>query len=332
MHVLVTGAAGFIGPFLVRELVEQGHTVRGVDRAPMDDLPLGTSVVGDLADPAVARKAVRGDIDRIYHLAAARGDWGISEEEYYHDNVEATRVLLEAGKKEGVRDWVFYSTVSTMGPSDVPLDEGAELQPAVPYGRSKAKAEQLFRDVAAKHPSCRILMIRPSAVYGPENPPDTNISRLIESISAGRFAMVGDGGALKTTSYIENLIAATTFLTDQLSEGLQTFIYVDEPVLSTKTLVQKIYRLLGKQPPSWRIPLSLAKPIASLADLGAQVTGIDFPITASRIEKFCTSTYFDGSAIRELGFQQPVSNEEALRRTVEWHLHHEDGASLLNDA
>lgn len=332
MHVVVTGAAGFIGPFLVRELVEHGHTVRGVDRAPMDDLPLETSVVGDLADPAVAREAVCGGVDRIYHLAAARGDWGISEEEYYHDNVEATRALLEAGEEAGVRDWVFYSTVSTMGPSDVPLDEGAELQPAVPYGRSKAEAEQLFHAFADDHPSCRILMVRPSAVYGPENPPDTNIYRLIESISAGRFAMVGDGSARKTTSYIENLIAATTFLTDRLSEGLEVFIYVDEPVLSTKTLVQEIYRLLGKRPPSWHIPLSVAKPIASLADLGAQVTGIDFPITASRIEKFCTSTYFDGSAIRELGFQQPVSNKEALRRTVDWHLRHENGAPPPNDA
>jgi len=323
MHVLVTGAAGFIGPFLIRELVERGHTVRGVDREPMGRLPLETAVVGDLADPEVAREAVRGDIDRVYHLAAARGDWGISEEEYYHDNVETTRSLIEAGRDEEIHDWIFYSTVSTMGPSDVPLDEEAELQPQIPYGRSKAEAERLFQALARECPSCRILVVRPSAVYGPENPPDTNIYRLIEAISAGRFVMVGKGRTRKTTSYIENLIAATTFLTDRLSEGLQTYIYVDDPVFSTSTLVQKIYRLLEKRPPSWRIPLSVAKPMASLADLGAKLTGIDFPITAARIEKFCTSTYFDGSAIRELGFEQPVSNGEALRRTVNWHLRHE---------
>lgn len=324
MHILVTGAAGFIGPFLIQELVDQGHTVRGVDRVPMDHLPLETSVVGDLAEPAVAREAVRGDVERVYHLAAARGDWGISEEEYYHDNVRATRSLIEAGREAGIQDWIFYSTVSVMGPSDEPLDEGAELRPTIPYGRSKAEAEHLFRELSEECPSCQILVLRPSAVYGPGNPPDTNIYRLVEAISAGRFVMVGEGSTLKTTSYIENLIAATRFLTDRLSEGLQTYIYVDDPVFSTGTLVQEIYRLLEMRPPSWQIPLSVAKPIAALSDLGAKLTGIDFPITAARIEKFCTSTYFDGSAIRELGFRQPVSNEEALRRTVDWHLRREE--------
>lgn len=63
----------------------------------------------------------------------------------------------------------------------------------------------------------------------------------------------------------------------------------------------------------------MATPVAALADFAAELTGIDVPITAARIEKFCTPTSFDGSAIRELGFEQPVSNEEALRRTVAWH-------------
>jgi nucleoside-diphosphate-sugar epimerase len=58
------------------------------------------------------------------------------------------------------------------------------------------------------------------------------------------------------------------------------------------------------------------------------VTGNDFPITAARIEKFNRSTNFDASAIRELGFEQPVSNEEALRTTVEWHLQHEYGGAV----
>lgn len=331
MHVLVTGAAGFIGPFLVRELVERGHTVRGADRVPMDDLPLDTSVIGNLCDPTVARRAVAG-VDRILHLAAARADWGLSEEEYYHDNLDATRTLIEAGNKEGVKDWVFYSTVSVMGPSREPLSEDAGYDPIEPYGASKADAERLFRQLAEDNSDAHVLVVRPSAVYGPENPPDTNIYRLIDAIHSRRFAMVGAGQALKSTSYIENLLAATFFLMERMDRGLQTYIYVDEPVLTTETLVTRISKFLGRRPPSWHIPLSVASSIAMVSDVAADLTGIDFPITAARIEKFNRSTNFDASKIREEGFEQPVSNEEALRKTVAWHLRHEYDVSLPKDA
>jgi hypothetical protein len=67
--------------------------------------------------------------------------------------------------------------------------------------------------------------------------------------------------------------------------------------------------------------------LAKISDWTANLTGIDFPITAARIEKFNRSTNFAADKIREEGFDQPVSNKEALQRTVEWHLHHEYGES-----
>jgi len=327
MTSLLTGSSGYIGSRLVPELSRQEHAVHGVDRVDSDIGGLDRFMCGDLCDPQVARKVVDG-VDQILHLAAAKGDWGISEKEYYRDNVEATRVLIEAGKKAGVKDWVFYSTVSVMGPSHEAIGEQAEFDPINPYGASKADAEKLFHQLAAEDPEARVLIIRPSVVYGPGNPDSTNIYRLIDAIYNNRFAMVGPGEAIKSTSYIDNLLAATLFLMNRMERGVQTYIYVDEPALSTGELVKRIYRLLDKEPPSWHIPLSVASPIATMSDFAASVTGIDFPITAARIEKFNRSTNFDASAIRELGFEQPVSNEEALRATVEWHLQHEYGSAV----
>jgi nucleoside-diphosphate-sugar epimerase len=76
----------------------------------------------------------------------------------------------------------------------------------------------------------------------------------------------------------------------------------------------------------------VASSIAAVSDVAADLTGTDFPITAARIEKFNRSTNFDASKIREEGFEQPVSNGEALRKTVEWHLHHEYGEPLPAEA
>lgn len=324
MRILVTGSAGYIGSHLVPRLKDLGHEVVGVDRVARPGA-VDRFVHGDLMDANVRERALEG-VECVFHLAAAKGDWGIAEEEYFRDNYEVTKRLIAAAKERGIYRWIFYSTVSAMGPSTVPLDESAPLKPVIPYGRSKAEAEALLEEWAAEEDQLSVLTIRPSVVYGPGHPASTNIYRLIEAIRSGKFVMVGPGEAVKTTSYLENLIAATCFLfTRRESKGVETFIYVDQPVLSTGELVERIYNLLGKRKPSWHLPLSLAKPCAYVADATAAVTGIDLPITAARIEKFNTSTNFDGSAIRDAGFQQPVSNEEALRTTVEWHLRHEGG-------
>jgi nucleoside-diphosphate-sugar epimerase len=279
-------------------------------------------MTGDLLDPSTLAHTPL-EVDCICHLAAAKGDWGISEDEYYRDNLGATRAIIEAGKQAGVKDWVFYSTVSTLGPHHEPVAEEAGFDPINPYGASKAEAEKLFHQLAEDDPEARVLIIRPSIVYGPGNPPSTNIYRLIDAIYNRRFAMVGSGEAIKSTSYIKNLLDATLFLMDRMDRGVQTYIYVDEPVLTTETLVTRIYKILGKTPPSLYIPLSLAGTIAKVSDVAAEFINIDFPITAARIEKFNRSTNFDASKIRREGFKQPVSNEEALRRTVDWHLHNE---------
>ncbi len=209
-----------------------------------------------------------------------------------------------------------------MGPGDKPRSEEASLEPNGAYGTSKMKAERLFREYAEEVPEMSCVIIRPSIIFGPGHFSYTNVHRLIEAIRGNRFLMVGEGQAIKTTSYIENVIAATLYLWKRRKKGVQTYIYVDEPVRTTEELVADIYRLLGKRRPGVRIPLGLAKSIAWVADLAAEWTGINFPITAARIEKFNTSTNYDASAIREEGFEQPVGIEEALRETVNWHLEH----------
>ncbi len=329
--LLVTGASGYIASHLVPPLQEQGYTLVGVDRDSEVPSNLDRFVKGDLIDIRVCERALR-DVDAVLHLAAAKGDWGISEEEYYRDNLEATRVLIEAAADADIQRWIFYSTVSTHGPHHEPVDETSPFAPINPYGASKAEAEKLFLDLGDRNPDTQVLIIRPSVVYGPENPPSTNIYRLIDAIYNHRFAMVGPGEAIKSTSYIENLVEATLFLMDRMERGVQTYIYVDKPALTTGTLVSRIYRLLGRTPPGWHVPLSVASPIATVSDWAADITGIDFPITAARIEKFNRSTNFDASKIRDAGFEQPVSNEEALWKTVKWHLHHEYGESLPDDA
>jgi nucleoside-diphosphate-sugar epimerase len=319
MRYLVTGSSGYIGSRLVEELASRGHMVVGVDRVRPVSQTADEFVHLDLVAGEIP-SAVFRQVDGVFHLAAAKDDWGLTPDDYYRDNLEATRRLIEAGRQAGVGDWIFFSTVGVMGPSEYARDETSSPRPQHSYGASKLEAERLFEKLAEQEPAARILILRPSAVYGPGHPPTTNVYRLIEAIRRDRFVMVGNGSNRKTLSYLDNLMEATLFLIHRLAAGAEAYICVDEPVPSTIELVRHIHARMGKQPPRWRVPLSVAKSTARFFDIVGWITGRDLPITSPRVQKFCTSTVFDAEKVRALGFQQPITNEEALTATVQWHL------------
>ena len=322
MRVAVTGAAGYIGSRLVARLRRTGHEVLGIDRAAPATGADGRFIRCDLRDPPAYAEALAG-VDLLCHLAAAKGDWGISDAEYRTDNVTATETLLASARRAGVRNWIFYSTVSVLGPSETALDERAPRRPANPYGATKAECEAIFERYAYEEPGARVLVLRPSVVFGPGNPWNTNIFRLIEAIDRRRFVMIGRGADVKTTSYIDNLLDAHEFLLAREARlgptGFEVFHYVDEPGETTAALVARIYALLGRRQPSFRLPLAVAAPLALVGDAVAGLLGVDLPITSARVRKFCTATNFAARAIRAEGFVQRVDNAEALRRTVAWY-------------
>lgn len=323
MKILVTGAAGYIGSHLSHRLKAAGHYVVGLDRIKVQDGPYDQFIVSDLLEKDNYRHLLKG-IDCVCHLAAAKGDWGISAEEYYRDNTLATRSLIESAEPHRIKNWVFYSTVSVLGPSDTPLPEDAPRQPINPYGATKASCELAFDELAKRQPDFHILTIRPSVVFGPKNPWNTNIFRLIDAIHKKRFIMIGRGKDIKTTSFITNLIDAHMFLMDHKmtreSNGHEIFHYVDQKSDTTDTIVNRIYSALKIKRSRFFLPLYIAAPIALIGDILSVLFKRDLPITSARVRKFCTSTNFDASSIRKLGFEQKVTNQEAIESTVFWYL------------
>ncbi|UZK65053.1 NAD-dependent epimerase/dehydratase family protein [Sphingomonas sp. M1-B02] len=319
----MTGAAGYIGSRLVHRLVRDGYAVRALDRASAPNLPRDVQFIqADLLDPDAYVDALRG-CRAIFHLAAAKGDWGITDEEYARDNVDATAALIGAAKDAGVDHWLFYSTVSVLGPSDKPLPEETPHAPANAYGATKAQCEVLFDELIERRPETRVLTIRPSVVFGPENPWNTNIYRLIDAVTRRRFVMIGDGHQIKTTSFIDNLIDATMHLYDRWRNGpmeppQDIYHCIDEPVISVGQLVAHIHQQLGAKA-SPKLPLWLAAPLASVGDVTAKLTGIDLPITGARVRKFCTPTLFSAAKLASTGFKPRVSIEQGVDQTIAWH-------------
>src|SRR5258706_8557310 len=151
MLAFVTGTTGFLGSHVARVLAEQGADLRLLVRASsntknIDELKADL-VTGDLRDPASIAKAASG-CDAIFHVAADYRLWVRDPEQMYRSNVEGTRGLIEAARKQGVRRIVYTSSVATMGFSSNGslADENSPVSLANmigPYKRSKFMAERV---------------------------------------------------------------------------------------------------------------------------------------------------------------------------------------------
>ena len=167
MNILVTGSAGMIGSYVVKGLIEKGHTVIGVDRIkPKEELDGLTSVVLDLGSKDDVNNVFEASkIDRCIHLAALAHTAGMKNltwETYHHINVECAENVFEACEKHNV-PVLFISTVDAIGMVKGLITPDVELNPISNYGKSKAIAEGRLKEI------CSVWNIyRFSPVYTPD--------------------------------------------------------------------------------------------------------------------------------------------------------------------
>jgi UDP-glucose-4-epimerase GalE len=157
LNVLVTGGAGYIGRFCVRELVAAGHRAVILDRRPfaLPSTPDVVALTGDIGDAAFVERALgeRG-IEVVLHLAAEKSveESMVAPGRHLLHNVAGSLVLLEAMLARGVRRVVFSSSAAVYGtPERVPVDEGAPLDPDNPYGAGKVMVEQTLHWYVQSH-------------------------------------------------------------------------------------------------------------------------------------------------------------------------------------
>lgn len=195
-HVLVTGAAGFIGSHLVRRLRAEGERVVGVDAfrgtttaaravARLDELqgdPGFDLVTCDLADDGADLASLTRDAAAVFHLAARPGARDGDVAMLRRDNVRATVRLLEAAAATGVPDLVLASSSSVYGDAgaDVPSREDGPVAPLSVYGQTKLDAEHLCRAAPI-----RARVVRLFTVYGPHQRPDMAFARFVAAALAG---------------------------------------------------------------------------------------------------------------------------------------------------
>jgi len=225
MKSLVTGAAGFIGSHLAEALIEAGDEVIGVDcfldnygrerkqrqvggLAGRPGFELVEAPIGDLE-----LAGLLGRVDRVFHLAALPGvrpSWGKAFADYLAHNVQATQLLLEAAREVGVDRFVYASSSSVYGDTDVlPMREDGATLPHSPYGVTKLAGEHLVR-LYHRNFGVPALSLRYFTVYGPRQRPDMAIQRFLVAARDGSpIRVFGDGEQGRDFTFVADTVEAT---------------------------------------------------------------------------------------------------------------------------
>lgn len=201
MKVLVTGGAGYIGSVVSEQLVSDGHDVVVYDNLSKGHrdavVPAARFVEGDLHDAEKLRETLNG-IDAVIHMAAFSlvGESVEKPAKYYHNNVVAGFVLLDAMRDRGVKRIVFSSTAATYGePEAQPIFESAPTSPTNPYGESKLAFEKAMhwyeRAYGLRYASLRYFNAAgASEKCGEDHDPETHIIPLTLQVAAGKRSHV----------------------------------------------------------------------------------------------------------------------------------------------
>ena len=320
MTTLVTGAAGFLGSHVARQLVARGEMVRVLMRASssnraISDLPL-EYVTGDLRDAASLDRAMTG-VKRVYHVAADYRLWAKKPQDIYDSNVGGTKNLLAAAKRAGVEQLIYTSTVATIAVDRPELPNeftDAKLEEMVGhYKRSKWMAEREALQAAKE--GLPVIVAMPTTPVGPWDWKPTPTGKIILDFLNGKMPGYVETG-LNFVGVEE--CAAGHLLAAERGKVGERYLLGSEN-LTLKGLLDLLAQITGLRAPGMKIPHGVALGVAYVESAFSRLVGKEPQIPVEGVKIARHKMFVDASrAQRELGFQ-PGPVAAALERAVRWY-------------
>ncbi len=318
---LVTGAPGFVGGHLVRELLGRGTRVRClVRRAGVPEALAGLDVElveGDVTKPSTLAAAVAG-VDEVYHLAARLT--AIRERDMLETNVRGTRNLLEAARASSrLARFVHCSSLAVAGPCGAdgrPVVESTPCGPVTWYGRSKALAERAVLAFAAA--GMPVTIVRPPVVYGPR---DRGLLSVFQSVSRGVRPVLGRRPKSYSWVYGPDLAEALVVLGRHPATVGRTYFAGHERAAPMEEFLDAVASALGRRTFALRVPESTVALLATASDLLAQATGSPGMLTRDKVHELRPTAWVCSSeaAARDVGWRATTPLAEGVGATVRWY-------------
>jgi nucleoside-diphosphate-sugar epimerase len=300
MLLALTGATGFIGQHLLRELPKRGHRLRVLLRRPaVVPIEAASAVIGDLARPQNMSAALEG-VDAVIHSAGlAHAMSGVPEDDYRVLNTEATIRLAHAARRAGAKRFVFLSSIRAQsGPTaETALTERMEPNPTDAYGRSKLAAERGLAEIDVDWVALRAVLVYGSGVKG-------NMAQLMRLARSPYPLPVGQLGARRSLLALDNLTAAIDTVLAAPGMLQRTFIAADPQALTVAEMIAAMRQGLERRPNVFPFPPVLLK--AAFRAAGR----------AEMYQRLAGSLVADVSALMELGWEPRLATPAGLARLM----------------
>lgn len=320
MKALVTGATGFIGSSLVRELLKDGVDVKVLVRKNSDTRNIdGLDVerfYGDIRDGDSVKAALKG-CDTFYQTAALYASWGPSKKEFYDINVEGTKIALNAALEQGVGKVVYTSSIAAIGAhgAERPANEEAQFNMGKAgdhYTISKYLGEVEAQKICKK--GLPLVVVNPAYVIGIRDTKPTPTGQMIVNVLNGRMMGYLDSGLNLVD--VED-VARGHILAAQKGRIGERYILGNENMSQGKYF-KLVAEIGGVKPPTRKFPRAFALATSYPLQLAASISKKPPIITPAGVRSNSQSWYFDCSkAVTQLGLPQTLIRT-TIEKAVNW--------------
>lgn len=317
-RVLVTGATGFVGGCLTRELLMRGVPVRAMGRDKIKLAELGMlgaePLEGDLRNRDAVICACQ-NVDTVFHVGALSSDWG-RRADFEAVNVGGTESIIAGCWQFGVGKLVYVSSPSVLfdgrDQTNLPDDAPYPARFVSVYSETKARAEVLVRE----NRDVPFVIVRPKAIFGPG---DTSLlPRLMRAAQANRLPQIGNGQNHVDLTYIDNVVHALLLAATRKQAVGNTYnITNGEPPPRLWAVIGDVLRGASIPYPRRRVGVRLALAVATLLEARARFFGGEPLLTRYGVRILArTQTYNIERARRDLNYAPVVSLAEGIARTI----------------
>ncbi len=325
MHVLITGASGFIGGFLVAEALERGYDVTAAVRKHSDRSRLTDPRIRLLELPMDDAGVMMKTLEKVGHFDGVIHNAGITKslnrEGYYIVNEGNTQRLTEAiGQlNPGLKRFVYVSSLAALGAPPMLAERIAanqEPNPLTAYGHSKLQGERYLESLGRSFPW---VVAQPTAVYGPW---ERDILTVIRLAAKGLSLSIGPRGQRLSFIHAQDVADSILTLLEHPEALHRKFILADGRDYRATDVGEAIGQALGrKRMLKIRLPGAVVRPVATLSELTGRWQGKPVPLNRESVAQLTAPNWHcdAGPLLKEIGFRPAFDLYTGMKQTIAWY-------------